>query len=150
MVLTDYKGLTVAEMTEARRKFREASVEYRVVKNTLARIASEDTPVALAREYFEGPVGVAVGYDDPVIVAKKVLEFSKENDKFGVKCGVIEGSLVQEAELRKIAALPTKEVLLSMMAGAFAAPLTKLAAGLNATMARFVYALEALKATKSE
>ncbi len=150
VVLTDYKGLTVEEISEARNRFREAKVEYRVVKNTLAKIASDDTPVSLAREYFSGPVGIAVGYDDPVMVAKSVLAYSKSNEKFTVKCGVIEGSLVQGAELRKIATLPSPEALLSMMAGVFTAPATKLASGLNATLTKFLHALEALKATKKE
>lgn len=150
VVLTDYKGLTVEEMSEARSKFRDANVEFRVVKNTLAKIASDDTQVAVARDYFEGPVGVAVGYDDPVIVAKSVLAYSKSNEKFTIKCGVIEGSLLEQNELQKISTIPSRDVLLSMLAGAFSAPMSKLVAGLNATVARFSYALEALKAKKSE
>lgn len=150
VVLTDYKGLSVEEMYEARSKFRDVNVDYRVVKNTLARIASDDTQIAVARDYFEGPVGVAIGYDDPVIVAKSVLAYSRSNEKFKVKCGVIEGSLLEENELQKISTIPSRDVLLSMLAGAFSAPMSKLAAGLNATVARFGYALEALKAKKNE
>jgi large subunit ribosomal protein L10 len=150
VVLTDYKGLTVEEISEARSKFRESKIEYRVVKNTLAKIASDDTPIALARDRFEGPVGVAIGFDDPVVVAKSVLEYAKVNEKFEVKCGVIEGSFLEASELKKIATLPSREMLLSMMAGAFSAPMSKLAAGLNATVARLGFALEALKSKKTE
>lgn len=150
VVLTDYKGLTVEEMSEARKKFREVNVEYRVIKNTLAKIAADDTQIGVARDHFEGPVGIAVGYDDPVVVAKSVLAYSKDNEKFQVKCGVIEGSFLEENELKKIAILPSRDGLLSMLAGAFSAPVSKLAAGLNATVTRFGYALEALKAKKNE
>lgn len=150
VVLTGYKGLTVEEISEARRKFREVNVEYRVVKNTLAKIASDDTQVAVARDQFEGPIGIAVGYDDPVVVAKSALAYSKINEKFQVKCGVIEGSFFKDHELKKLAILPSRDVLLSMIAGAFSAPASKLAAGLSATVTRFGYALGALKAKKNE
>ncbi|UCG78970.1 MAG: 50S ribosomal protein L10 [Nitrospirota bacterium] len=150
VVLTDYKGLSVEEMYEARSKFRDANVEYKVVKNTLAKIATEDTPIAGARDHFEGPIGIAIGYDDPVIVAKSVLDYSKDNEKFEVKCGVVEGTFFQAAELKSIATLPSRDMLLSMMAGAFSAPMSKLAAGLRASLARFGYALEALKSKKTE
>ncbi|GBE00086.1 50S ribosomal protein L10 [bacterium BMS3Abin07] len=150
MILTDYKGLTVEELSEARRKFRDAKMDYSVVKNTLARIASDETPITSARDYFQGPVGIAFGYDDPVLAVKSVLAYSKANEKFKIKCGIIEGSLVEENELKKIAVLPSKDMLLSMLAGAFSAPASKLAAGLNATIAKFGYALEALRSKKTE
>jgi large subunit ribosomal protein L10 len=150
VVLTDYKGITVAEISDARRKLRSANVEYKVVKNTLAKIAAGDTPVSVARDYFDGPTGVAIGFDDPVSIVRSVLDYSKENAKLVVKCGVIEGTLVQEKDLKKIAHLPSREVLLSMMAGAFTAPASKLAAGLNATVVRLAYALSALKSRKTE
>lgn len=150
VVLTDFKGITVAEISDARRKFRTANVEYKVVKNTLAKRASAETPVSVARDYFEGPTGVAIGFDDPVSVVKAVLGYSKGNEKLVVKCGVIEGALVQGADLKRIASLPSRTVLLSMMAGVFSAPASKLAAGLNATVARLAYALAALKSKKTE
>jgi len=150
VVLTDYKGTTVADISEARRKFRSANLDYRVVKNTLAKIASDDTPVSPAKDYFVGPVGVVIGYDDPVSVVKSALDYAKTSKTFVVKCGVVEGALVQENELKQIASLPSREVLLSMMAGAFAAPATKLAVGLNATIARLGYALAAVKDKKTE
>lgn len=150
VVLTDFKGITVAEISDARRKFRDSNVEYRVVKNTLAKRAAGDTPVSVAKDYFEGPTGVAIGFDDPVGVVKTVLDYAKTNEKLVVRCGVVEGSLVEGDALKSIAALPSRTVLLSMMAGVFAAPARKLAQGLNATVVRMAYALEALKSKKSE
>jgi len=81
VVLTDYKGMTVAELTSLRSLLRSSSLEYSVVKNTLAKIASQDTGMAVAADSLKGPVGIAIGYDDPVLVLKKVLEFKKTNDK---------------------------------------------------------------------
>lgn len=150
VVLTDFKGTTVAEISEARRKFRSAKIDYKVVKNTLAKIASDDTPISPARDYFVGPIGVLIGYDDPVSVVKSALDYAKTNNKFIVKCGVVEGALVLDNELKQIASLPSKDALLSMMAGAFAAPMSKLAAGLNATIARLGYALAAVRDKKTD
>jgi len=141
--------LTVAELSELRRLLREGNLEYRIVKNTLAKIASEGTSVSVARDSFKGPVGIAIGYDDPVLAVKKVLEFSRKNDKLKVNVGLIEGSLCASADLKTVADLPPKKVLLSIMAGGFKSPLTKLAGLLNATLSNFVNALEALKNKKS-
>lgn len=149
VILTDYKGMTVAELSELRRLLRGGGVDYRVVKNTLARIASQDTPIAVAKGAFKGPVAVAIGYKDPVMTAKKVIEFSKKNEKLKLSGGVIEGKLYTAHEVKAIAALPPREVLLSTIAGAFQAPTSKLAAALSATVSGFVYALSALK-TKRE
>jgi large subunit ribosomal protein L10 len=148
-VLTDYKGLTVAELTEFRDGLRGNSVEYRVVKNTLARIAVGDTAAASLGESFKGPVGVAIGYDDPVTVAKSVLDYTKKNKKLSVTAGFVDGTLCDPDQLKKIAELPPREVLLSMMAGTLQAPAAKLARLLNATVARLGYALHALKDQKA-
>lgn len=150
VVLTDYKGLTVAEMNEFRDTLRGESIEYRVVKNTLARIASEETPMAAARESFSGPVGIALGYDDAVAVAKTVLEYAKKNDKLKVTSGVIEGEFCPAERLKDIAKLPSREGLLSMMAGGFQAPAAKMARLLNATVAQMGYALGALREKRAQ
>lgn len=149
VILTDYKGMTVAELSELRKLLRGGGVDYRVVKNTLARVASLDTPLSVAKDAFKGPVAVAIGYKDPVMTAKKVLEFSKKNEKLKLSGGVIEGKLYTALEVKAIAALPPREALLSMLAGAFQAPTSKLAAALSATVSSFAYALTALK-TKRE
>jgi large subunit ribosomal protein L10 len=145
IVFTDYRGLNVAEMNSLRNSLREASLEYRVVKNTLARRAAEGTQVEIAKDIFSGPIGIAVGYDDPVVLVKKVLDFSKENDKFEVKAGVIEGSLCTPEQLKTISQLPPREVQLAMLASAMKSPITRLACALHATISRFAYALEALR-----
>jgi large subunit ribosomal protein L10 len=76
VVFTDYKGMTVSELTELRGLLRKSSLDYSVVKNTLAKLASSDTDFSVAAEVYKGPVGIAIGYDDPVLVVKKVIEFA--------------------------------------------------------------------------
>ncbi len=149
MVFTDYKGMTVAELTELRRRLRKSSLDYSVVKNTLAKIAARDTDVSVAADVFVGPVGIAIGYDDPVLVLKKVLEFTKTNEKLQVKGAVVEGKFCEQKEVKEIAELPPREILLSMLAGVLQAPLSKMAGAVSATVSGFAYAVEALKNKKS-
>lgn len=148
IVLTEYKGLTVAEISDFRRQLKKAGAEYKVVKNTLCIRAAKDTPVAQAEQFFTGPTAIAFGYDDPVSAAKKVLEYAGKNEKLKVKSGVIEGRIYSTAEIRELSKLPARPVLLGIMAGAFQAPAQKLAGLLNATVVRFAYALEGLKNKK--
>lgn len=148
MVFTDYKGMNVEDMMIFRSRLKEASLEYRVVKNTLARIASKDTDVELASAIFKGPIGIAISYDDPILVVKKVLDFAKDNEKIQVKGAVVEGKFCEESEAKQIAELPPRDVLLSMCAGVLQAPLSKMAAALAATVSRFAYALEAARAKR--
>lgn len=119
-----------------------------MVKNTLARRAAEGTSLEKVTEYFSGPVGLAIAYDDPVLLAKEVLEFSKSNEKLNVTGGSIEGAACDANELKTIAALPSRDIQLSMLVGAMWAPLYKFAAVLQATVSRFVYAMESLKNKK--
>lgn len=149
VVFTDYRGLNVEEISGLRNVLRASSLEYKVIKNTLARIAAEGTPISAARDNFKGPVAIAIGYDDPVLLIKKVLEFNKTNEKLQITGGIIEGGVYSLDALKKISELPSREVQLSMLAGVFQAPASKLARLLNATLVRFAYAMEALKQKKS-
>ncbi len=145
IVLAEYKGMTVAEVSELRDKYRALGIEYKVVKNTIARIASEGTSVESAKASFKGPLGVAIGYDDAVTVVREALEYAKKNEKYVVKCGVVDGMFCDTGNIKKIASLPTRPVLLSILAGTMQAPATKMAQLLSATVTRFAYAMTALK-----
>jgi large subunit ribosomal protein L10 len=142
--------LTVAEISELRRKLKEVGAEYRIAKNTLSIIASKGTPIEAASDYFVGPTAIVFGLKDPVATAKKVLEFSEKNDKLKVKAGIIDGRLYGVEEIKAISKLPPREVLLGMLAGAMQATTSKMARLLNATITRFAYAMEALKNKKSQ
>jgi len=148
VVLTEYKGLTVREISELRRLLKESKAEYKVIKNTLVNIAAKGTLFESAKESFTGPTGIAFGFDNPIEVAKKVLEYSDKNNKLKIKSGVIEGKFYCLDEIKAISKLPPKNVLLGMIAGAMQAPTSKLASALNATLAQFAYAMEALKTRK--
>jgi large subunit ribosomal protein L10 len=148
IVFTDYRGLNVEEITGLRKSLRSVAVEYKVIKNTLAKRAAKETPVDAAKHIFSGPVGIAVGYDDPVLVVKKILEFSKENEKLEIKGGVVEGGFCTIDQIRAIAELPPREVQLAMLVGAMQSPLRTMAGLLNSTLTQFMYAMEALKQKK--
>lgn len=150
VLLTEYKGLTVAEIGTLRDFLKEVGAEYKVAKNTLCTIAAKGTPVESAKDMFIGPTGIAFGFADPIAATKKVLEYAEKNDKFKVKAGVIEGKLYSLDDIKALSKLPSKKVLLGMLAGAFQAPLSKLAGALNATISQFAYALEALKTKRSQ
>jgi large subunit ribosomal protein L10 len=142
--------MTVAELSELRSLLKHSSLEYRIVKNTLAKIASRDTKISIADDVFQGPVGIAIGYDDPVLVVKKVFDFKRNNEKLQVKCAIVEGKFCEQNEIREIAELPSKEGLLSMLAGVFQAPSSKMAGALSATVRYFLYALEAHRNQKGD
>ena len=150
IIITHYKGLTVSEMTELRNLLRDNSLSLMVVKNTLAKIAAKNTPIEAGSDSFQGPVAIAASNEDPVILAKKILEYSKKNEKLEIKSGIIEGKPCGAEELKGLSELPSRDVLLSMMAGVFQAPLSQLARLLNATIVNFAYALESLKEKKEK
>ena len=141
--------MTVAELTVLRRLLKSSSLEYSVVKNTLAKIASKDTGISAAQDHLKGPVGIAIGYDDPILVLKRVLDFKKTNEKLQIKGAVIEGKFCDQQAVKEMADLPSRDILLSMLAGAFQAPLSKMAGALNATVTSFAYAMESLKSKKN-
>jgi len=147
-ILTEFKGMTVAEITAFRNELRKSSLEYSVVKNTLAIRASAGTDAEKLKGYFEGPIGLVLGFADPVSPVKAVVEYSKKLDKLKVKVGLIEGQIAEASELKAIALLPGREELLSRMAAGFQAPATQMARLLSATVARMGYALTALKDKK--
>ena len=113
-------------------------------------MASVDTPVSIAKDSFKGPIGVVVGYDDPVLTAKKALEYSKKNEKLKISSGIIEGRFCKTDDIKAVAVLPPKKVLQSIVAGLLSSPLSKLAAALSATINNIAYAIEALKRKREE
>jgi ribosomal protein L10 len=132
-------------MTDFRTLLRTFSLEYRVVKNTLAKRAAEGSSLDTAKDLFSGPVGLAISYDDPILLAKKVLEYSKSNDKLTITGGTVEGEVYDLSKLKALSELPSREVLLSMIASAMQSPLYKLATVFNASLLRILHAMEALK-----
>ena len=115
IVVTDYKGLDVSAMNDLRRKLRAEEVEYQVAKNSLLVRAANDTEAALIREHFKGPSAIAISYKDPVAPAKVLTQFAKENDKLGIKVGVLKGKVLDFDAIKALASLPGREALLGQL-----------------------------------
>ena len=131
-VLTGYSGINVEQITELRSKLRQAKVEYRVIKNTLARRAAEGTGLEPLKDYFVGPIGIALGYDDPVAPAKMLQEFSKTQQKLELKVGVLEGKLLKQADVKALASLPSLNALRGKIIGLLQAPASRIVGVLQA------------------
>lgn len=145
IVLVDYRGLNVDEVTQLRRKFREAGVDYKVYKNTLMRFAFKDAGYEEFNQYLTGPNAVAFGINDPVSPAKVTHEFAKDHEKLEIKAGIVDGKIVGLDEIKRLADLPSREVLIAQVLGGFNAPITGFVNVLQGTIRSLVYALNAIK-----
>ncbi len=150
VILTDYRGLNVADITELRRQLREEGIEFKVVKNTLTKIAATELGHEDLQGHLEGPTAVAFGYEDPVTAARILAKFAKGNDKLEIKGGLLEGNLLDIAAIRALADLPPREVLLGRVAGAFQAPLSAFASVLEGNIRNLVYVLDAVREQKEK
>jgi large subunit ribosomal protein L10 len=126
-VLVDYRGLTVDEATELRRKFRNAGVEYKVYKNNLVKLAIKGTAFESLSQDLTGPNAIAFGIEDAVIPAKIIKDFAKDHKNLELKAGVVEGTYCNLEDIVKIADLPSKEVLIGRFLGSVKAPLSNFA-----------------------
>ena len=148
ILITDFRGLNVSAMSELRRQLREASVEYRVVKNSLMTRAADGTDIALLKEHFIGPCAVALSYEDSVAPAKILMKFGQDNAALEVKVGVVEGQVVDLAGIKRLSKLPAREVLLSQLLSLMNAPSTGLVTVLSGVLRNFMGVLEAVKRQK--
>jgi len=149
-VLTNYRGLTVAQDTKLRRKLREAGVEYRVFKNTMTRIAAKEAGIEGLDAYLEGPTAIAMSYTDPVAPAKVISEFVKENklQALEVKAGLVEGKVIDANGVKALSSLPSREVLISQVLAGMQAPIAGFVNVLSGSLRNLVYALEAVRQQK--
>ena len=151
--LAECTGLEGSEVTELRRQLRGAGAELKVVKNTLAVLASEGTSLSVVKDHFHGPLSVAIGYDDPALPAKILRDFianGKRDKKMRITVGVVEGSLLDAARVKAIADLPSRNALLSMLLAGLQGPLAGLAGTMNGIVAKFVGTLIAIKEKPKE
>jgi large subunit ribosomal protein L10 len=130
-VVADYRGLNVAQMTELRKKLREADVEFQVLKNSLVRRAAESVDLGELNAILTGPTAVAFG-KDPVAPAKILNDFAKANDALQIKGGVVEGRVVDTDQIKALANLPSREGLLSMLLSVLQAPIRNFALAVKA------------------
>jgi large subunit ribosomal protein L10 len=148
--LTDFTGLNVADISQLRRDFRGSKVEYRVVKNTLARLSARQAGMEEILPFLEGPTAFAFGMEDPVAPAKIIKAFVRGRETPKVKACLLEGQLFEGAAVDELANLPSRHELLAGLAAGLNSPITKLALTLQATLQNLVYALNALKRKKEE
>jgi large subunit ribosomal protein L10 len=142
--VTDFAGLNVAQVTDLRRRLRKAGVDYVVVKNTLAKRALADATVAGLESLLQGSTGLALS-TEASSAAKVLTDFAKEHQKPAVKGGVVDGRSVSPAQVKRLASLPPRDVLLAELGAAMQAPLAGFLGVLSALLTQFAGALEALK-----
>ena len=138
VVMIDYRGMTVAEVTELRKQFRATGVEYAVLKNSLVGIAAKEVGIEGLDSILEGPTALAFGMTDAVAPAKIIAEFAKKNDKLKVKAGILDGAILDVAGVEKLSAIPSREVLIAKVMGSMMSAVSK-----------FVYVLEAIRKQKA-
>lgn len=139
-VVVDYKGLTVAEVTELRKVMREAGVDYKVYKNTLVRRAAQEVGIEQFNdELLVGTNAIAFGYDDPVAPARILKKFIETHPKMKLKMGVVEGEFYDEAKIKELANIPSREELIAKLLGSLKAPVSN-----------FVYLVDAIAKKQEE
>jgi len=126
-IIADYRGLTVAEVTELRKNLRDAGIEFKVLKNTMTRRAADQVNLSDVNEYLTGPNAIAFSYDDVVAPAKILNDFAKTHKALELKGGIIEGKVISTSEVQALAELPSREGLLSMLANVLQAPIRNFA-----------------------
>lgn len=145
-VLTDYRGLTVSQIEDLRARLRGADVEFRVIKNTLARRAAVETGHDHFQESLKGPVAIAFGYDDLSTPVKLLGEFTRSTRlKLDIVGGLVEGRTMTGDQVRQLADLPSRDVLIAQLMGTIQSPITSLATALNSPLAQLAGALESYK-----
>lgn len=149
-VIADYRGLNVAEVTELRKQLREAGVEYKVLKNTLTIRAAREAGMESIIPLLTGPTAIAFGYDDPVVAAKIISDFSKDHKALEVKGGLLDGEVLDVDGVKALADLPSREVLLGQVARGMQAPIAGMVNVLQGNIRKFVYALEAVRKQREE
>ena len=149
-VLTEFRGLTVAEITELRKRLREAGLEYRVAKNTLTRLAAQEKVGAALDPYLIGPTALAFSYEDPVVPAKILTEFARSYRALEIKGAILEDEVIDAAAVQELAELPSYEVLVAQLLGVLQGPVRGLVTVLGGPQRKLVYALDAIRKEKEQ
>jgi large subunit ribosomal protein L10 len=149
-IVTEYRGLSVSQITRLRREVRQVSGEYHVIKNTLIRRALENTVFGELEKLLEGPNGWVFAYDDPVLLSKALIKFADDNDKLKIKGGVFEGKFMDTAGVKTLSQMPSKPELQARLLAMINAPATHLVRLIQEPGARVVRLMESLRKTKAE
>ena len=150
VILVEYRGINVEDVTNLRRQFRAADVEYVVLKNTLVKRALGELNIDGLDSLLEGPSAFAFSYKDPVAPAKVIKDFidKTKNEHIKVKGGLVDGQVIDVKGVQALANLPPREVLIAQLMGSLNAPATNLVGVLSATLRSLVYAIDAIRKQK--
>jgi large subunit ribosomal protein L10 len=141
VVLTEYRGLTVAQLSELRKQLRQVSAQYTVVKNRLARLAVSSVHLEALAPHLRGPTGMVVSAEDPVAVAKILQIFGRAHQALAIKAGIVDGQILDTNGLKALADLPSKDALRAQLVGMLQGPLAQLVALLQAPQREIAYVL---------
>ncbi len=147
-VLSDFRGMNVQEIDDLRGEHRQAVLEIRVVKNTLAKRAIQGTHFEKLAPYFEGPTSVTLSYEDPVVPAKVLSTYAKKQPKLQIKVACVEGQILDQAGLSTLADLPPREILLAHLLSVMQAPVSGFVGVLQGITRKFLGTLQAIEAQK--
>ena len=148
--VVNYQGIDVETMNSLRRDLRKVNADFRVVKNRLLKLASEDTQTACIKEHLVGPCALAITYDDVVGAAKLLVEKDKKLEKLKLKMGQIGGKAINVDQIKRLAELPSREVLLSQVLSAMQGVPTSLVRALNGVVFKLLYVLKSIETQKQE
>ena len=148
-VVAEFRGLKVAEITALRKKLRLVNAEFKVVKNTMMRLASKDTDFGQLEKFFTGPTAVALTHGDPVALAKAMKEYAGASPKVRIKAGLFEGRVLSATDVLAMADVPAREVLLARLAGGLISPVSRLVQALSGPQRKLVYALNSIHEKQS-
>ena len=146
--VTDYTGLNVEEITRLRKDLRENSIKYLVAKNTLLKIAASESGLEKLNDFFQGQTGLAFGADDPSVAAKILYDSFKKIEKPIIKAFILEDEFYSGSEITRLADLPTKEVLYSMIVASVESPMTSLVGSIDGIFQELIATLDALEQSK--
>lgn len=149
-IIVDYRGLTVAEVTELRNKAREQGIEYKVYKNSTLRFAAKEAGLEGLLEALKGPTAIAFCEADPIAPAKLMVDFAKDHEKLEIKSGAVDGKVVSVAEIDALAKLPSREELIAQTLRGLNSPIQGFVNVLNGTIKGLVVALSAIADKKKE
>jgi len=151
-VLANYQGISASELTALRVHLKSRSLDFRVIKNTLAQKASKDTPFEVLESDFTGPVSLLVSYDDPIAPAKALADYAKTKPEKNpeILCGLMDGKKLSPEEVKAISSLPSKEVLISQMLSVIQGPTTQFVGVFGGLLRKLVGTLDAVKDKKEQ
>lgn len=149
VIISEYQGLSVEEITKLRRALQKDGGDYMVTKNTLAKIAVKGTPYEVLADSLKGPIALAFGFEDQVAPAKALSQFIKETKKGEILGAVLDGKLMSAEEAKALATLPSKEEIYAKMLGCINSPASGIANSVNAVMSSLVRAIAAVRDQKA-